>query len=63
MTLPQTCDFLDEVSYAELQQEDAKTVVQKYNTQGRDAGYGSNSPNQIKSRYHDNRNRWQYRRK
>lgn len=61
MNIPSTGDLLDEVIYAELGEEEAKAVVQKYNVQGKEAGYGPGNQNQIKSR-HQNRNRWQNKR-
>lgn len=61
MTLPCTGEFLDEVIYAELGEEESKTLVQKYNSQGKDAGYGPGNQNPIKSR-NESRSRWQNKR-
>ncbi|GLV45568.1 uncharacterized protein CBL_02588 [Carabus blaptoides fortunei] len=64
MCLPTVCDWLDEVTYAELDESKAKEIVQKYNKQGREAGYGPNytakhSNNQRnKSNNGDRRGQW-----
>ncbi|XP_025830505.1 heterogeneous nuclear ribonucleoprotein U-like protein 2 isoform X2 [Agrilus planipennis] len=39
MGLPRNCDWLNEVKYAELKEEEARAMVQKYNKQGKDAGF------------------------
>lgn len=58
LSLPQKGDWIDEVIYAGVPEDEAKTIVQKYNTQGRDAGFG------IQRRYsHRDDRRWQNRRK
>lgn len=62
MNLPRRGDWLEEVSYVELNEEDAKALVQKYNHQGREAGFGPLS-NQRNSSYRDNRGhpyRWDH---
>lgn len=40
MSLPKRGDWLEEVTYVELNEDEAKAVVQKYNQQGREAGFG-----------------------
>uniref|UniRef100_A0A671XNT9 Heteroous nuclear ribonucleoprotein U like 1 n=1 Tax=Sparus aurata TaxID=8175 RepID=A0A671XNT9_SPAAU len=37
-TLPEACDFLEAVTYAELQREEAETLLKQYNEEGRKAG-------------------------
>ncbi|XP_076002586.1 heterogeneous nuclear ribonucleoprotein U-like protein 1 isoform X2 [Genypterus blacodes] len=37
-TLPESCDFLDAVTFAELQQDEADKLVKQYNDDGRKAG-------------------------
>ncbi|KAJ0021911.1 hypothetical protein NQD34_009401 [Periophthalmus magnuspinnatus] len=37
-TLPEVCDFLEEVTFAELQREDAEKLLKQYNEEGRKAG-------------------------
>ncbi|XP_036981052.1 heterogeneous nuclear ribonucleoprotein U-like protein 1 [Acanthopagrus latus] len=37
-TLPEACDFLEAVTYAELQCEEAETLLKQYNEEGRKAG-------------------------
>ncbi|KAL6115757.1 hnrnpul1 [Pungitius sinensis] len=37
-TLPETCDFLEGVTFAELQQDEAETLLKQYNEEGRKAG-------------------------
>lgn len=54
MCLPSACDWVDEVTYAELEETKAKEVVQKYNKQGREAGYG---PNYTAKQHHSNNQR------
>lgn len=40
MCLPKQSNWLEEVTYVELNEEEATAVMQKYNQQGRDAGFG-----------------------
>ncbi|KAK5640200.1 hypothetical protein RI129_011011 [Pyrocoelia pectoralis] len=40
MCLPKQSNWLEEVTYVELNEEEATAVTQKYNQQGRDAGFG-----------------------
>lgn len=40
MALPKVSYWLEDVEYAELNEEEAKELVQKYNKAGKDAGYG-----------------------
>ncbi|KAF2882590.1 hypothetical protein ILUMI_23607 [Ignelater luminosus] len=62
MSLPRRGDWLEEVTYVELGEDEAKTLVQKYNQQGREAGFGPISGQ--RSGYHrDNRGhpyRWDH---
>ncbi|XP_032446851.1 heterogeneous nuclear ribonucleoprotein U-like protein 1 isoform X3 [Xiphophorus hellerii] len=37
-TLPEPCDFLEDVAFVELQREDAEKVLKQYNEEGRKAG-------------------------
>ena len=37
-TLPEPCDFLEAVTYVELQSEEAEKLVKQYNEDGRKAG-------------------------
>ncbi|KAJ0063737.1 hypothetical protein NL108_006676, partial [Boleophthalmus pectinirostris] len=37
-TLPEVCDFLEEVTFTELQREDAEKLLKQYNEEGRKAG-------------------------
>uniref|UniRef100_A0A8D3E3K9 Uncharacterized protein n=1 Tax=Scophthalmus maximus TaxID=52904 RepID=A0A8D3E3K9_SCOMX len=37
-TLPEACDFLEAVSYSELQQDEAEKLLKQYNEEGRKAG-------------------------
>uniref|UniRef100_A0A7N6FJ51 B30.2/SPRY domain-containing protein n=1 Tax=Anabas testudineus TaxID=64144 RepID=A0A7N6FJ51_ANATE len=37
-TLPEVCDFLEAVTFAEVQREDAEKLVKQYNEEGRKAG-------------------------
>lgn len=46
MSIPRVGEWLEEVEYVELGEEEARTVVQKYNKQGRDAGFGNLSYSQ-----------------
>lgn len=64
MSLPRAHDWVEEVTYAELDETEAKAQVQKYNTQGREAGFGPPSHGNWK-RFRDNRGppRWNDRRK
>lgn len=41
MSIPRVGEWIDEVEFAELGEEEAKATVQKYNTQGREAGFGN----------------------
>ncbi|XP_067007718.2 heterogeneous nuclear ribonucleoprotein U-like protein 1 [Anabrus simplex] len=52
-TLPEKGDVFSEVIYTELGEEEARALVQKYNNEGRDAGYGA----QHKRPRMDNRDR------
>lgn len=61
MSLPRTGEYLDEVIYAEMDEDASKSMIEKYNSQGRDAGYGQSNQNPIKSR-NESRNRWQNKR-
>lgn len=40
MMLPEAGEWLEEITYAELPEAEAKTLVAKYNKEGRDAGFG-----------------------
>lgn len=46
MSIPRVGEWLEEVEYVELGEEEARAVVQKYNKQGRDAGFGNLAQNQ-----------------
>lgn len=46
MSIPRVGEWLEEVEYVELGEEEARALVQKYNKQGRDAGFGNLSHNQ-----------------
>lgn len=37
-TLPEPCDFLEDVAFVELQRDDAEKVLKQYNEEGRKAG-------------------------
>nr|XP_057935969.1 heterogeneous nuclear ribonucleoprotein U-like protein 1 [Doryrhamphus excisus] len=37
-TLPEVCDFLEDVSFGELQRDDAEKLLKQYNEEGRKAG-------------------------
>ncbi|KAK5905250.1 hypothetical protein CesoFtcFv8_006731 [Champsocephalus esox] len=37
-TVPEACDFLEDVTFAELQREEAETLLKQYNEEGRKAG-------------------------
>uniref|UniRef100_A0A8C6SJD7 Heterogeneous nuclear ribonucleoprotein U like 1 n=1 Tax=Neogobius melanostomus TaxID=47308 RepID=A0A8C6SJD7_9GOBI len=37
-TLPEVCDFLEDVTYVELQREEAEKLLKQYNDEGRKAG-------------------------
>lgn len=37
-TLPEVCDFLEAVTYVELQREEAESLLKQYNEEGRKAG-------------------------
>ncbi|KAK5869116.1 hypothetical protein PBY51_010073 [Eleginops maclovinus] len=37
-TIPEACDFLEEVTFAELQRDEAETLLKQYNEEGRKAG-------------------------
>lgn len=41
-SIPTTCDWLNEVKFVELAEKEAQEMVQKYNKEGREAGYGPN---------------------
>ncbi|KAF5304618.1 hypothetical protein FQR65_LT07900 [Abscondita terminalis] len=61
MSLPKRGDWLEEVTYVELNEDEAKAVVQKYNQQGREAGFGPIGGQ--RSGYRDNRGhpyRWDH---
>lgn len=49
MSIPRVGEWLEQVEYVELDEEEARAVVQKYNKQGRDAGFGNLSHNQRRS--------------
>uniref|UniRef100_A0A7N6FBH8 Uncharacterized protein n=1 Tax=Anabas testudineus TaxID=64144 RepID=A0A7N6FBH8_ANATE len=38
-TLPEVCDFLEAVTFAEVQREDAEKLVKQYNEEGRKGGF------------------------
>lgn len=40
MVLPETGDWLEEITFTELPETEAKAEVEKYNKEGKDAGYG-----------------------
>ncbi|KAF5296053.1 hypothetical protein FQA39_LY12675 [Lamprigera yunnana] len=61
MSLPKRGDWLEEVTFVELNEDDAKNMVQKYNQEGREAGFGSIGSQ--RSGYRDNRThpyRWDH---
>lgn len=37
-TLPETCDFLEAVTFVELQRDEAESLLKQYNEEGRKAG-------------------------
>lgn len=41
MTLPEKGEWLDEVIFADIEEEKAKEMVAKYNKDGKSAGYGT----------------------
>lgn len=41
MSLPEKGDWLEEVTYAELEETEAKEIIKKYNAAGKAAGYGN----------------------
>lgn len=43
--IPTVCEWLNEVKFVELGEKEAQETVQKYNKQGREAGYGPNFSN------------------
>lgn len=49
MALPKAGDWVDEVIYSDLGEEEARAVVDKYNSEGRDAGFGSNQRRDFKN--------------
>ncbi|XP_017770243.1 PREDICTED: heterogeneous nuclear ribonucleoprotein U-like protein 1 isoform X2 [Nicrophorus vespilloides] len=57
MNVPRTGEWLDEITFASLPEDKAKAQVQKYNKEGRDAGFGKI---QHRKDYRDDRsyNRW-----
>lgn len=60
MSIPRVGEWIEEVEFAELAEEEAKALVQKYNAQGREAGFGNLPHGQRR----DNRsNRWQSNRR
>lgn len=59
MSLPKVGDWLEEVTYVELDEQQAKTMVQKYNKEGKDNGFG---PITQRRNYRDDRSRWQQNR-
>ncbi|KAL3275971.1 hypothetical protein HHI36_020702 [Cryptolaemus montrouzieri] len=59
MALPTKGDLFDEVIFTDLNEEEAKKQVTKYNSEGKAAGYQAG---QKKSGYKDDRNRWNYKR-
>lgn len=54
MSIPEKCDWMEEVLFAELEEAEAKEQVKKYNAAGKEAGYSS------EKRFRD---RWQNRSK
>lgn len=61
MSLPRCEEWLEEVTYLELNEEESKAIVHKYNQQGRDAGFGPMSGQ--RSNYRDHRDhpyRWDH---
>lgn len=59
MCIPQVGEWLEEVEFVELGEAEAKAIVQKYNAQGKEAGYSNLSQGQRRD-YKINRiNRWQ----
>lgn len=57
MSLPEKGDWLEEVTYVELEETEAKEIVKKYNTAGKEAGYGG------EKRFGRRDDRWYGRRK
>lgn len=53
-TVPAQCEWLNEVTFAELGEKEAKEQVVKYNKAGRDAGYGPN----FNKKQNDGRRNW-----
>lgn len=59
MSVPRVGDWLEEVEYTDLNEEETKAMVQKYNTQGREAGFGNLSYGQRNKDYRNNKfNKW-----
>ncbi|CAG9824491.1 unnamed protein product [Phaedon cochleariae] len=56
MILPETGEWLEEVSYVGAEEAEAKEIVKKYNTSGKEAGY-STERRSHDNRRHDNRGR------
>lgn len=40
MAIPEKCDWLEEVTFIGLNEEEAKEKVKAYNAEGKEAGYG-----------------------
>lgn len=59
--LPEKGDIFQEITYPELQEEEAKALVAKYNKEGNDAGYFSNAQQSKRFRADDNRDRRDFR--
>ena len=58
MTLPRVGDWIDEVQFVELADQEAIAKVAKYNKEGKDAGYGfanRRDGNKRFNKWHDRR--------
>ncbi|KAK9881562.1 hypothetical protein WA026_016437 [Henosepilachna vigintioctopunctata] len=59
MAIPTKGDMLEEIIFTDLNEEEAKAQITKYNNEGKAAGY---QPGQRKPGFRDDRNRWSYKR-
>lgn len=57
MSLPEKGEWLEEVTYVGLDESEAKEILKKYNSAGREAGYGGDK------RFGRRDDRWYNRRK
>lgn len=63
MSIPRVSEWIEEVEFAELGEEEAKAIVQKYNTQGREAGFGNSSYGYRRDNRNNRPQRWQNNRR